>query len=91
MRHISYCPFGPFERVGKILQHDSTDATGAGHHSIIHNTKKGLWYIVYHRRPLGETEGNNSAICIEQLFFDYKGFIMPVKLSFTGVPQQNLQ
>ncbi len=79
-------PFGPFERVGKILQQDSAIATGAGHHSVMHNAKKDLWYIVYHRRPLGEKAANNRATCIEQLFFDDKGFILPVKLSFTGVP-----
>jgi beta-xylosidase len=83
-------PFGPFERVGKILQQDSAIATGAGHHSVMHNAKKDLWYIVYHRRPLGEKAANNRATCIEQLFFDDKGFILPVKLSFTGVPQQKL-
>ncbi len=88
---VADSPFGPFERVGKILQQDSTIATGAGHHSIMHNKKKDLWYIVYHRRPLGETAANNRATCIEQLFFDDKGFILPVKLSFTGVPKQSLQ
>jgi beta-xylosidase len=88
---IADSPFGPFKRVGKILQQDSTIATGAGHHSIIHNSKKDLWYIVYHRRPLGETAANNRATCIEQLFFDDKGFILPVKLSSTGVPPQTLQ
>src|SRR6478672_13779431 len=28
-------PFGPFQRIGKILQQDSTIANGAGHHSVI--------------------------------------------------------
>ena len=88
---VANSPFGPFERVGKILQQDSMIATGAGHHSIMHNAKKDLWYIVYHRRPLGETAANNRATCIEQLFFDDKGFILPVKLSFTGVAAQALQ
>ncbi len=74
----------------KILQQDSAIATGAGHHSIMHNTAKDLWYIIYHRRPLGETAANNRATCIEQLFFDDKGFILPVKLSFTGVQAQKL-
>lgn len=84
-------PFGPFERVGKILQQDSTIATGAGHHSVMHDRKKELWYIVYHRRPLGETAANNRATCIEPLFFDDKGFILPVKLSFKGVQKQTLK
>jgi len=84
-------PFGPFKRVGKILQQDSAIATGAGHHSIMHNSKEDLWYIVYHRRPLGETAANNRATCIESLSFDDKGLIQPVKLSFKGVPGQKLQ
>jgi beta-xylosidase len=84
-------PFGPFERVGKILKQDSTIATGAGHHSVMHDTLKDRWYIVYHRRPLGETAANNRATCIEQLFFDDKGYILPVKLSFEGVPKQRLE
>ncbi len=83
--------FGPFERVGKILQQDPAIATGAGHHSIMHNAKKDLWYIVYHRRPLGETAANNRATCIEALFFDEQGFIKPVKLSFEGVKEQRLK
>ena len=88
---VADSPFGPFERVGKILQQDSTIATGAGHHSVMHDKTKDLWYIVYHRRPLGETAANNRATCIEPLLFDEKGFILPVKLSFTGVKKQALQ
>ena len=32
---IADSPFGPFERVGKILQQDTNIATGAGHHSVV--------------------------------------------------------
>jgi beta-xylosidase len=88
---VADSPFGPFERVGKILQQDAAIATGAGHHSIIHNTQKDLWYIVYHRRPLGETEANHRVTCIEQLFFDEDGFIKPVKLTNEGVQRQLLK
>jgi beta-xylosidase len=84
-------PFGPFERVGKILKQDSTIATGAGHHSVMRHTAKDLWYIVYHRRPLGEKAANNRATCIEELLFDNRGYILPVKLSFKGVRLQTLQ
>ena len=31
---ISDSPFGPFERIGKILQQDPSIATGAGHHRL---------------------------------------------------------
>lgn len=88
---IADSPFGPFERVGKILQQDSAIATGAGHHSIIHNTQKDLWYIVYHRRPIGETAANHRVTCIDQLYFDEKGFIKPVKITKEGVAKQTLK
>ena len=81
---VSDNPFGPFKRVGKILQQDSTIATGAGHHSVI-QAAKGKWYIVYHRRPLGETDGNHRVTCIDELRFDEVGNILPVKMTKEGV------
>ncbi len=87
---IADSPFGPFERVGKILQQDSAIATGAGHHSVIHADKKNKWFIVYHRRPLGETNGNHRVTCIDEMFFDEKGFIKPVKMTFEGVKKLSL-
>jgi beta-xylosidase len=77
-------PFGPFERVGKILQQDSTIATGAGHHSVV-RAAKDKWYIVYHRRPLGEKDGNHRVTCIDELSFDKAGNIKPVKMTREGV------
>jgi len=88
---ISDSPFGPFERVGKILQQDSTIATGAGHHSVMHDAMKDLWYIIYHRRPLGETAANNRVTCIEQMYFNEKGYIKKVELSMKGVKKQKLK
>jgi beta-xylosidase len=81
---IGKSPFGPFERVGKILQQDSTVATGAGHHSVMQGSS-GKWYIVYHRRPLGETDRNHRVVSIDELHFDDKGFILPVKITKEGV------
>ncbi|MDQ6903473.1 MAG: glycoside hydrolase family 43 protein [Bacteroidota bacterium] len=84
-------PFGPFERVGKILQQDSAIATGAGHHSVIHAEKENKWFIVYHRRPLGETDGNHRVTCIDEMFFDENGFIKPVKMTHEGVRKLSLK
>lgn len=75
---ISDSPFGPFTRIGKILQQDPKIATGAGHHSMICVPGKDEWYIVYHRRPLGETDRNARVVCIDRIYFDEKGFIKPV-------------
>lgn len=78
---IADTPLGPFKRVGKILQQDPNIATGAGHHSIIHRSGTDNWYIVYHRRPLGETDRNARVVCIERMYFDKQGFIKPVVLT----------
>jgi beta-xylosidase len=83
-------PFGPFKRIGKILQQDTTVATGAGHHSVIHLPKEDKWYIVYHRRPLGQTDGNARVTCIDKMEFDANGYILPVKITSKGVAAQPL-
>lgn len=78
-------PFGPFERVGTILQQDPAVATGAGHHSVLRGAS-GRWYIVYHRRPLGETDRNHRVVCIDELIFEPDGTIRPVVITKAGVP-----
>jgi beta-xylosidase len=83
-------PTGPFKRIAKILQQDPTVATGAGHHSVIHTPEDDAWYIVYHRRPLSETDGNHRVTCIDRMFFDDKGLIQPVKITKEGVPPHPL-
>lgn len=88
---VGTSPFGPFERVGKILQQDSTVATGAGHHSVLHVDGSPNWYIVYHRRPLGETDRNHRAVSIEKLEFNPDGTIRPVKITMTGVAADTLR
>ena len=82
---VGQTPFGPFERVGKILQQDPSVATGAGHHSVLQSPRSGKWYIVYHRRPLGEKDRNHRVVCIDELRFDEKGLITPVVITSTGV------
>ncbi len=80
-------PLGPFKRIGKILQQDPNVATGAGHHSVIKLPDRDVYYIVYHRRPLGDTDGNHRVVCIDRMEFDEQGHIKPVKITFEGVPQ----
>lgn len=82
---IADSPFGPFCRVGKILQQDPAVATGAGHHSVIQVPGKDEYYIVYHRRPLTETGRDCRETCIDRLYFDKQGNIVPVKMTFEGV------
>jgi len=87
---VADSPLGPFKRVGKILQQDPTVATGAGHHSVIQVPGKNQWYIIYHRRPLGETDANHRVTCIDELHFDDQGLIKPVKITADGVAKQAL-
>lgn len=82
---IADSPVGPFKRIGKILQQDSSVATGAGHHSVIQIPEKDEYYIVYHRRPLGCTLAGERQVCIDKLEFDEAGYIKPVKITFEGV------
>jgi len=88
---IADTPFGPFKRIGKILQQDTAIATGAGHHSVIKVPGKDLWYIVYHRRPLTEKDGNSRVTCIEHMYFDKNGFIKPVVITKEGVEKNILK
>lgn len=87
---VADSPFGPFRRVGKILQQDPKIATGAGHHSVINVPGTDEWYIVYHRRPLGETDRNARVVCIDRMEFDAEGTIKPIRITFEGVPPKTL-
>lgn len=82
---IADSPFGPFKRIGTILEQDPAIATGAGHHSVIQVPNKDQYYIVYHRRPLGKTGANERETCIDVMTFDENGYINPVKMTFEGV------
>lgn len=87
---IADSPMGPFKRIDRILQQDPKIATGAGHHSVIHSPKSDKWFIVYHRRPLGITDGNHRVTCIDEMQFDAEGKILPVKMTFEGVKPTKL-
>lgn len=82
---IADSPMGPFKRIAKILQQDPKVATGAGHHSVLQLPGKDEWRIIYHRRPLGERDGNHRVTCIDKMVFDENGMIQPVKITFEGV------
>ena len=82
---IADSPMGPFKRIDKILKQDAQVATGAGHHSVIKHPRTNDYYIVYHRRPLGEKNGNHRVTCIDEMHFDTNGLIKPVQITFEGV------
>ncbi|MEO5890924.1 MAG: glycoside hydrolase family 43 protein [Ferruginibacter sp.] len=88
---IGDSPFGPFKRIGKVLQQDPAIANGAGHHSVINIPATDNWYIIYHRRPLSETDGNSRETCIDKMYFDEKGFIKPVVITKEGVTASGIK
>ncbi len=88
---ISDHPFGPFERLGTVLQQDRQVATGAGHHSVLNIPGTDEWYIVYHRRPLTETSPHHRVTCIDKMEFDAGGRILPVKITEKGVTARPLK
>jgi beta-xylosidase len=83
-------PFGPFKSQGKILQQDMRIARGAGHHSVVNIPGTDDWYIVYHRRPLGETDGNHRELAIDRMVFEPDGHIRPVVMTNEGVSPRAL-
>jgi|GEM_PF-308724 len=87
---MSDSPFGPFVRIGLILQQDAAIATGAGHHSVLNYPGTDDWYIVYHRRPLGITDGNARVTCVDRMVFNSSGKIQPVVMTFEGVNRRFL-
>ena len=46
---------------------------------------KDQWFAIYHRRPLTETNANSREICIDEIHFDGKGHIQPIKITTEGV------
>ena len=87
---ISDSLLGPYQRVQKVLSQDPAVATGAGHHSLFHLEKSDQWYIVYHRRPLGDRNPNHRVVCIDRMEFDASGMIKPIVITHEGVGPKRL-
>ncbi len=83
-------PTGPFKPMGKILQQDFRIARGAGHHSVVNVPGTDDWYIVYHRRPLGDDKGEHRQLAIDRMIFNADGTIKPVVMTNEGVKPRPL-
>ncbi|MGN6279546.1 MAG: glycoside hydrolase family 43 protein [Sphingomonas sp.] len=78
-------PLGPFTPRGVILAQDFKIARGAGHHSVVNVPGTDDWYIVYHRRPLGDDKGDHRQLAIDRMTFNADGTIKPVVMTTQGV------
>lgn len=83
-------PLGPFVRRGKVLQSDPAVGNSAGHHSVLQIPGTDEWYMAYHRRPIDETARDHRVTCIERMYFDDAGDIVPVVLTYDGVAERTL-
>ena len=57
----------------------------------MHNPISGKYYIVYHRHPIGATDGNDRRTCIDELRFAENGDILPVVMTYEGVEADPLK
>ncbi|KAG6115056.1 hypothetical protein E4U13_003066 [Claviceps humidiphila] len=79
---MSISPTGPFRRIARILEQDPAVATGAGHNGVIHVPGTDVYFIVYHRHPLGDKiDQNDRHLAYDRLYFNHDdGTIRPVRM-----------
>ncbi|CAM5537622.1 hypothetical protein SBADM41S_05442 [Streptomyces badius] len=77
---MSDCPTGPFRKIDQVLAQDPAVARGSGHNSVVNVPGTDIWYIVYHRRPLSETNGNHRTLAYDRIHFNEDGTIRPVTM-----------
>lgn len=77
---MSDSPTGPFEKIEKVLAQDPAVAKGSGHNAVVNVPGTDIWYIVYHRRPLSESAGNNRQLAYDRMNFNPDGTIEPVTM-----------
>jgi len=83
--HVSYAtgksPMGPFTKaaVNPILQEDAAlGIIGTGSNSVL-ELPNGDWYIAYHRMAIPKGDGEHRQVCLDRLYFNADGTIVPVK------------
>jgi hypothetical protein len=77
---IASSPLGPFPKLGTILTQNAAIGTGAGHNTVVNVPGTDDWYIVYHRHPLGDTDGNHRVLSLDRMYFNSDGTIKPVEM-----------
>ncbi|KAL1862494.1 hypothetical protein Daus18300_008591 [Diaporthe australafricana] len=75
---MSSSPLGLFTRRAVILWENPNIAVATGHNGILNLPGTDEWYIVYHRRPLNETDPNHRQIAIDRLYFGENGEVQTV-------------
>lgn len=71
----SYCvhaaasesPFGPFSEPFTVIERDGVIAEGPGHHGYLFVEETKEWFLVYHRRYIGDPEPGHRVLCIDRM------------------------
>ncbi len=73
-------PMGPFTTadVNPILQKDLPQGILATGHNSVLSLPNGDYYIVYHRFAIPDGDGTHREVCIDRLYFNDDGTIVPV-------------
>ncbi|KAF4406634.1 arabinan endo-1,5-alpha-L-arabinosidase [Streptomyces sp. Ru87] len=77
---MSDSPTGPFRKIDKVLAQDPAVAKGSGHNSVVNVPGTDIWYIVYHRRPLSESDGNHRQLAYDRMHFNADGTIRRIRM-----------
>ncbi len=93
--HVAYgtskSPLGPIEVAKEpviLIQDPSQEIYGPAHNSVLQLPGKDEWYIVYHRINAGylnDGPGFHREVCIDRMYFDKDGRILPVKPTRKGI------
>lgn len=54
---------------GRVILESSAIAEGPGHHGYINRNGTDEWFIVYHRRIIGDREAGHRVLCMDKLHF----------------------
>ncbi len=93
--HVAYgtskSPLGPIEVAADpviLIQDPSQEIYGPAHNSVLQIPGKDEWYMVYHRinrNFLKDGPGYHREVCIDRMYFDKDGRILPVKPTREGI------
>jgi beta-xylosidase len=79
-------PLGPFTRLAVILEQDTSKGIlGPGGSTVLAIPSRDEYYIVYHRFKIPGGDGTHRETCIDRLYFNTDGTIVPVKPTLEGL------
>ena len=79
-------PLGPFTRLAVILKQDTTlGILATGGHTVLAIPERDEYYVVYHRFKIPGGDGTHREVCIDRMYFNSDGTIVPVKPTLQGL------